>query len=376
MESLAYIHLALAYEELETVDAVILFPKLNLFRLLNKQKFMYKAWIHSLCFYLTLMLLGVFNSSLALEIEKPKYRACHSESHPIAKTKPIQHVEKNLITSNSLSKTNLKNLKGEYRKLLLVNDSPDIALIFLYRPGYSQPYRYAYLSPYQEVKLRATYSNLWKISFNSQKRFFIEQVYEISTKDVFEIRASNLKEIEGPKISYVSQVKATDVQDEIDDIWKWFRLVSREVSNFQETGISYKKLAMEIAEVGEDVVKQFQKWTGELKKARKSADSIDENLEKFRDALIVKLKLQPDIKDIELRQISYELTNNNSEVINGFKECIPKVPILEIVNSLNLYFQAINKWDSVRLGNQSGPFSEKTNSGKVIRNLPTLIICK
>jgi hypothetical protein len=43
METLAYLHLALAYEESPSVEAVTVLPKLNLLALLKQQKSISKA---------------------------------------------------------------------------------------------------------------------------------------------------------------------------------------------------------------------------------------------------------------------------------------------------------------------------------------------
>src|SRR5919202_1719511 len=168
METLAYLHLALAYEESPTVEAVNLLENFNLFGLLKYQKNIYKAWIYTLSLSLTLVLLRVFSSALALELGEHGYQVSDVASESISKTKPKQH------------------LHTQDGKLLFVNDTRYTALVFLYKPGENQPNRYVNIRPCTRRQLRATYSNIWGVSLNDQKKVSLDQV-SVKRGDFFEI---------------------------------------------------------------------------------------------------------------------------------------------------------------------------------------------
>lgn len=76
-------------------------------------------------------------------------------------------------------------------KLRLINDTPYIGIVVLYKPGEKNPYRYAYIRPCHQRELIATYSNHWQVSFNKQE---ISSISKVSVKNgnFFEIKTSKL----------------------------------------------------------------------------------------------------------------------------------------------------------------------------------------
>jgi hypothetical protein len=231
METLAYLHLALAYEESPTVEAVNLLENFNLFGLLKYQKNIYKAWIYTLSLSLTLVLLRVFSSALALELGEHGYQVSDVASESISKTEPKQNIRKSSPISNLISKIeptqNRKNnspasssnsitkpkhhLHTQDGKLLFVNDTRYTALVFLYKPGENQPNRYVNIRPCTRRQLRATYSNIWGVSLNDQKKVSLDQV-SVKRGDFFEIQISKLNQLKETQEScqYQDQLQATE----------------------------------------------------------------------------------------------------------------------------------------------------------------------
>jgi hypothetical protein len=81
----------------------------------------------------------------------------------------------------------------EYGKLHLINDTPYMALVLLYEPGNKHPSRYAYIPPCYERKLLNTYSNSWEISFNKTSKFSIGEKSKKKNK-VFKVNLSHLNQ--------------------------------------------------------------------------------------------------------------------------------------------------------------------------------------
>lgn len=80
----------------------------------------------------------------------------------------------------------------QYGRLQLINDTPYMALVLLYKPGNEKPSRYAYISPCSKRTLGAIYSGSWKISSNQSEKFSIAEKAD-KKEDFFEVKLSNLK---------------------------------------------------------------------------------------------------------------------------------------------------------------------------------------
>ncbi|MFM6421035.1 hypothetical protein [Planktothrix sp.] len=276
MESLAYTHLALAYEEplsvaeISNIEAFDLLTKLSLLSLLKQQKIICKAWLYGLSLSLTFI---PFSETLALHqaehqeqvnnlasgsnsktiLESAKSSSLNGnektqlsipsskknepqkivlvkgdeekvnltnlvDTSPSIQTastiQPIQKTQNQVSVSNPNNQAEPKqvfstvlamlespsnsNTEPEAKigpeqqgKLRLINDTPYIGIVVLYKPGEKNPYRYAYIRPCHQRELIATYSNHWQVSFNNQE---ISSISKVSVKNgnFFEIKTSKL----------------------------------------------------------------------------------------------------------------------------------------------------------------------------------------
>lgn len=83
------------------------------------------------------------------------------------------------FVQDTQSDTQPEVIKEQTGKLKIFNNTPFIALVQLYQPNVEQPYRYVNVLPCSERSLFDTYSNLWQVSFNDQRK---RPVYEVSEK--------------------------------------------------------------------------------------------------------------------------------------------------------------------------------------------------
>jgi hypothetical protein len=84
----------------------------------------------------------------------------------------------------------------QYGRLYLINDTPYMAVVSLYMPGEKEPCRYAYIPPYTDRTLLDTYSSSWKISFNKHGEFLIKDLLGEKTAykehGLFKVKLSSL----------------------------------------------------------------------------------------------------------------------------------------------------------------------------------------
>ncbi|MCA1992296.1 MAG: peptidoglycan-binding protein [Coleofasciculus sp. S288] len=81
----------------------------------------------------------------------------------------------------------------QYGKLHLINDTPYMAIVLLYEPGNEHSSRYAYIPPCYQRTLLDTYSSSWKVSFNQSKKFSIAEKSD-RKNNVFEVKLSKLSQ--------------------------------------------------------------------------------------------------------------------------------------------------------------------------------------
>lgn len=231
MENLAYTHLALAQEELYSqklshIKVFNLSSKFNLWMVFNPEKPIYKMWLYALSFSLIFL---PFSDTLALHQAERRQRFNNlaslpnfekiqtspdsvlngnggtlSVSLPVPQNRkheellftPVVQKQANqakLVNTSTNPKPMSKDQVEQEGKLWLINDTPYIGIILLYKPGQKHPYRYAHIPPCSERKLSATYSNLWQVSFNNQT---VSTIWEVSEKNsgYFKIKTSKLNE--------------------------------------------------------------------------------------------------------------------------------------------------------------------------------------
>lgn len=332
MESLAYTHLALAYEEpssleLSSIEVLNLLTKLSLLSLFKQQKLICKAWLYGLSLSLTFipfadtlalhqaegreqvnnlvsnqnpkMVLESANSS-SLNLNEKTQSASISSSkrnesqkvllvkgdqekvnltnlvnrtssiQTISTTQPIQDAEKKLSKSNPNSKTKPEHkIEPEQKgKLRLVNDTPYIGIVVLYKPGSQHPYRYAHIPACHKRELLGTYSNHWQVSFNNSN---VSSVSKVSVKDnnFFEIKTSKLTKksevnpcLEASKAQLIQSLQPRN-QDKMNKIIKDFlglKLLSKsqnEIEKFQKVANYMEQLITEIENHDLSIIKQI-----------------------------------------------------------------------------------------------------------------------
>jgi hypothetical protein len=97
------------------------------------------------------------------------------------------------FVQDTQSDTQPEVIKEQTGKLKIVNNTPFMAIVQLYQSNTDQPYRYAYIPPCYERSFLNTYSNLWQVSFNNQRRKAINDVSD-KTGNTFVVRTSNLNQ--------------------------------------------------------------------------------------------------------------------------------------------------------------------------------------
>lgn len=96
------------------------------------------------------------------------------------KAEAVPQNNKLQFVQNTQSEAQPEVIKEQKGKLKIVNDTPFFALVQLYQPNSEQPDRYINVPPCHERSLFETYSNLWKVQFNAQKK---TPIYEVSHKE-------------------------------------------------------------------------------------------------------------------------------------------------------------------------------------------------
>ncbi|MDK2410575.1 hypothetical protein QHH11_01180 [Aphanizomenon sp. PH219] len=115
-----------------------------------------------------------------------------SSSNLIAEAMPRENKIK--LVNDTQSEAKPETIAEEKGKLKIVNDTPFMAIVQLYKPDANEPNNYAYIPPcYERILLSSTYSNLWQVSFNGQRK---KTVGEVSDKkgNTFEVITSNLNQ--------------------------------------------------------------------------------------------------------------------------------------------------------------------------------------
>lgn len=118
----------------------------------------------------------------------------------------------------------------QYGRLYLINDTPYMAVVSLYMPGEKEPCRYAYIPPYTDRTLLDTYSSSWKISFNKHGEFLIEDLLGEKTAykehGLFKVKLSSLnnddKEYSKYKISKSLKAELVNYDTVGYPIYQWY----------------------------------------------------------------------------------------------------------------------------------------------------------
>ncbi|MBG1244729.1 hypothetical protein [Nostoc sp. NZL] len=127
-----------------------------------------------------------------------------SSSNLIAKSAPQ---DSNLKLVNDIqSDAKPETIKEQKGKLIIVNNTPFIALVQLYQPNANKPNNYANIPPCSARVLYDTYSNKWGVSLNAQEK---KTVYDVSfydkTRNTFGVITSKLNQ--GPETKWTCDYK-------------------------------------------------------------------------------------------------------------------------------------------------------------------------
>ncbi|MCC5647122.1 peptidoglycan-binding protein [Nostoc sp. CHAB 5824] len=251
METLAYSHAAIAYEE-PNLSTNLRFKDTDL-RAASSVAMSCVAWgiVASTVTYADAAQATVYYGSRGSDVAKLQKALGNIAvdgvfgSETLTRLKSYQ-AKKGLIvdgiagreTFSSLALSSLsKNLKeqdleieiglGEpeqYGKLQLINDTPYMAIVLLYESGNKYSSKYAHIPPCSKRTLLNTYSSSWEISYNESRKFSLGDKAD-KKNDVFEVKLSQLKEEDTQLCEYdnlaASRLKAVNVSfDTWEDILK------------------------------------------------------------------------------------------------------------------------------------------------------------
>ncbi len=127
-----------------------------------------------------------------------------SSSNLIAEAVP-QNSKLQFVQDNQ-SEAQPEVIKEQKGKLIIVNNTPFIALVQLYQPNANEPNNYANIPPCSARILYDTYSNKWGVSLNAQEK---KTVYDVSfydkTRNTFGVITSKLNQ--GPETKWTCDYK-------------------------------------------------------------------------------------------------------------------------------------------------------------------------
>ncbi|MBD2494501.1 hypothetical protein [Nostoc sp. FACHB-280] len=116
------------------------------------------------------------------------------------KAEAVPQDSKLQFVQNTQSEAQPEVIKEQKGKLIIVNNTPFIALVQLYRPNANEPNNYANIQPCSARVLYDTYSNKWGVSLNAQEK---KTVYDVSfydkTSNTFGVITSKLNQGTGTK---------------------------------------------------------------------------------------------------------------------------------------------------------------------------------
>jgi hypothetical protein len=113
------------------------------------------------------------------------------------------------LTAQSVGVRQEQSRLEQYGRLRLINDTPYMGIVSLYKPGEKKPCRYAYIPPYAERTLLDTYSSRWQVSFNKHGEFLIAEKNAGKEDDTFKIKLSSLNREEQKLSEYKSSKDLT-----------------------------------------------------------------------------------------------------------------------------------------------------------------------
>lgn len=327
METLAYTHAAVDYEELNS------FSELSAFRNIKIKAL--KA-VRSIAIALGFMTAGVAASTSA-QAETVNTTLSYGDtgsgvatlqsklggiavdgifgSQTLSKLKSYQAAHGLAVngkaTKETLASLELHNLTQaplQYGKLKLVNDNPHEVIIFIYKPGEEKYSRYAYLPGCSQRILQSTYSNRWQVSLDLEKKVLIRNL----KGDSFEFKASTLNEDKYASCPGQPQANGTKptavLAASVEELPKYYTEINiftttiPHADDFVRNSVKYAtKLANASKNLGDDVAKnlpkQFKtltlkeegaKYLDDIMKAKRLTDSSEVAQQKmilFREAL-------------------------------------------------------------------------------------------
>jgi len=121
-----------------------------------------------------------------------------SSSNLIAEA--VSRENKIKLVNDTQSEAKPETIAEEKGKLKIVNNTPFMAIVQLYKPDTNQPNNYTYIPPCSTRSLLNTYSDKWEVSFNNQNK---QPVGDVSYKkgNTFNVVTSHLNQDQNTKLT-------------------------------------------------------------------------------------------------------------------------------------------------------------------------------
>jgi hypothetical protein len=179
----------------------------------------------------------------------------------------------------------------QYGRLHLINDTPYMAVVCLYEPGEKKASRYAYIPPYAERTLLDTYSSSWQVSFNKYGEFLIADLLAEKNadkeNDVFKVKLSKLnkEDIERGEHESSKALKAKPVSYDIaqgflsDDLLQWgIEFINGELPKRQFENKMYRRIEEEINQLKPFIKAANKNTPGEIEALTSAFQTLDKSL--------------------------------------------------------------------------------------------------
>lgn len=121
-----------------------------------------------------------------------------SSSNLIAEA--VSRENKIKLVNDTQSEAKPETIAEEKGKLKIVNNTPFMAIVQLYKPDTNQPNNYTYIPPCSTRSLLNTYSDKWEVSFNNQNK---QPIGDVSYKkgNTFNVVTSHLNQDQNTKLT-------------------------------------------------------------------------------------------------------------------------------------------------------------------------------
>ena len=211
------------------------------------------------------------------------------------------------LVNDTQSEAKPETIAEEKGKLKIVNNTPFMAIVQLYKPDTNQPNNYTYIPPCSTRSLLNTYSDKWEVSFNNQNK---QPIGDVSYKkgNTFNVVTSHLNQDQNTKLTcqyenLAKPVVAPPIRDEtakymsekfqmllksiaVNGVGEGAGTLQAEAAKMLETALSY--LVEILPQNGDDWsnenIQKFIRLLGEA--PRKQGDAVtQEEVKRVNEAL-------------------------------------------------------------------------------------------